>query len=78
VLHDRSDWPRERIAAALAAGRRERVNLSHGPPVYLVYLTAFGREGAVFVRDDIHDRDDRLVRARAVRRRWSAPTQRSP
>lgn len=27
------------------AGRRVPVNLSHGPPVYLVYLTAYGGEG---------------------------------
>ena len=63
LLHDRTDWPRDRIAAALAAGRRIRVNLQDGPPVYLVYLTAFGRDSEVLFRDDIYDRDDRLLRA---------------
>jgi murein L,D-transpeptidase YcbB/YkuD len=63
LLQDRTDWPRDRIAAALAAGRHVRVNLRHGPPVYLVYLTAFGRDGEVLFRDDIYDRDDRLLRA---------------
>jgi murein L,D-transpeptidase YcbB/YkuD len=71
VLRDRTDWPRDTIAATLAAGRRTRVNLAHGgPPVYLVYLTAFGRDGEVFFRDDIYDRDDRLLRALAA----GAPT----
>ena len=63
VLQDRPDWPRDRIAAALASGRHVRVSLPHGPPVYLVYLTAFGRDGEVLFRDDIYDRDDRLLRA---------------
>jgi L,D-transpeptidase YcbB len=66
VLHDRPDWPRDKIAGTLAAGRRVRVNLRGGPPVYLIYLTAFGRDGDVFFRDDIYDRDDRLLRALAI------------
>ena len=64
VLRDRADWPPDSIAAVLAAGRRVRVSLRHvGPPVYLIYLTAFGRDGQVFFRDDIYDRDARLLRA---------------
>ena len=63
LLQERTDWPRDRIAAALAARRHIRVNLKDGPPVYLVYLTAFGRDGEVLFRDDIYDRDDRLLRA---------------
>ncbi len=66
VLHDRADWPADKIASTLSAGRRVRVNLNHGPPVYLVYLTAFGREDQVLFRDDIYDRDDRLVKALAT------------
>jgi murein L,D-transpeptidase YcbB/YkuD len=66
VLHDRADWPRDSIAKTLAAGRRVRVNLRRGPPVYIIYLTAFGRDGDVFFRDDIYDRDDRLMRALAA------------
>lgn len=68
VLQDRADWPREKIATTLASGRRVRVNLQdRGPPVYLIYLTAYGRDGEVFFRDDIYDRDGRLVRAIAAR-----------
>lgn len=63
VLHDREDWPDDRIRAALDAGRRARVTLRPGVPVYLVYLTAFARDGAVAFRDDIYDRDDKLIRA---------------
>ena len=67
VLQDRADWTRDKIAGTLAAGRRVRVNLGRaGPPVYLIYLTAFGRDGEVFFRDDIYDRDERLMRALAA------------
>jgi murein L,D-transpeptidase YcbB/YkuD len=68
VLQGRSDWPRDKIAGTLSAGRRVRVNLRDGPPVYLIYLTAYGREGEVFFRDDIYDRDDKVIRALAARR----------
>ena len=65
VLQHRTDWPRDRIATTLNAGRRVRVNLSNGPAVYLVYLTAFAHEGEVTFRDDIYDRDDAILRALA-------------
>lgn len=63
VLHDRGDWPGDRIRAALEAGRRTRATVRPGVPVYLVYLTAFMREDAVAFRDDIYGRDDALIRA---------------
>lgn len=63
VLHDRADWSADRIRAALEAGRRTRVTIRPGVPVYLVYLTAFVRDGAVAFRDDIYGRDDQLIRA---------------
>jgi murein L,D-transpeptidase YcbB/YkuD len=73
VLNDRADWPPDRISATLSAGRRVRVNLKHGPPVYLVYLTAFGRDSQVLFRDDIYDRDERLVKALAAAARDARP-----
>jgi murein L,D-transpeptidase YcbB/YkuD len=63
VLHDRGEWTPDRIRAALDGGRRVRVTLRTGVPVYLVYLTAFVRDGAVAFRDDIYDRDNGLIRA---------------
>lgn len=67
VLEDRADWPRSRIAETLRTGRRLRVDLEHAVPVYLVYLTAFAREGEVAFRDDIYDRDARLLAALAAK-----------
>jgi murein L,D-transpeptidase YcbB/YkuD len=43
--------------------RRAGVTLRKGVPVYLVYLTAFERDGQMAFRDDIYDRDARLIRA---------------
>ena len=63
VLQDRADWPRERIDSTLAAGRRRRVDLARGVPVYLIYLTAFTRDGELSFRDDIYQRDARLLEA---------------
>lgn len=71
LLHDRTEWPRERIAAAMDAGKRRQVNLVHGPPVYLIYLTAFAQEGVATFRDDIYDRDKAILRALAARMRRS-------
>ena len=65
VLHDRPDWPPDRIASALATGNRERVQIKPAVPVYLVYLTVFAREGQIAFRDDIYDRDDALIRVLA-------------
>jgi hypothetical protein len=39
----------------------------HAVKGYLVYLTAYGREGEVFFRDDIYDRDNKLLRALAAK-----------
>ena len=63
VLHDRADWPADRIRTALDAGRRVQVTVRPAIPVYLVYLTAFVRDGEVAFRDDIYSRDDPLIRA---------------
>jgi murein L,D-transpeptidase YcbB/YkuD len=63
VLHARADWNADRIRTALDAGRRVQVNVRPAIPVYLVYLTAFVRDGEVAFRDDIYSRDDPLIRS---------------
>jgi murein L,D-transpeptidase YcbB/YkuD len=58
-------WDAARIGETLAAGRRVRVDLPRKLPVYLVYLTAFVRDGEVAFRSDLYDLDARLTRALA-------------
>lgn len=68
VLADRPGWGDAEIAQAIAAGETRRVPLAHSRPVYLLYWTAFvAADGTVDFRDDIYDRDLRLVAAMAGR-----------
>ena len=43
------------------------MDLTHGPPAYVIYLTAFAQEGVATFRDDIYDRDKAILRALAAR-----------
>lgn len=63
VLRDHPAWTAERIRQALDSGERLRVDLPAKVPVYLLYLTAFVRDGELQFRDDLYDRDDRLIAA---------------
>ncbi len=64
LLHDRSDWDRERIVAASQRNREQRVNLSEPIPVYLFYWTAWVEDdGTVTFREDIYEHDTALAQA---------------
>lgn len=64
VLRDDPDWPREKIDAVLASGKRTIVRLKKPVNVHLTYLTAWvNKDGTVHFRDDIYDRDKRLAGA---------------
>lgn len=57
-----SEWPRERIEAAIAAGETARLPMSRSMPVVVAYWTAFVEEdGTVEFRDDIYGRDAALA-----------------
>ena len=56
-------WDSAAVAEAVAAGDRRRVDLREKLPVYIVYLTAFVRDGAVAFRNDLYDYDARILRA---------------
>lgn len=59
-----SGWPRARIERAMASGKNTPVTLARPVPVHLVYLTAWvDAEGVVQFRDDLYNRDARLVAA---------------
>lgn len=63
VLRDDPAWTPARVRAAIGAGERARVQLQRALPVYLLYLTAFDRGGAVAFRDDLYGMDATLMRA---------------
>lgn len=59
-----SGWPRTRIERAIDSGKNTPITLARPVPVHLVYLTAWvDAEGVVQFRDDLYNRDARLVAA---------------
>ncbi len=61
VLQPDKEWDEERIHAALVDTVQKQVHLEHGLPVYLLYLTAFSRDGQVQFRDDVYGSDRRAL-----------------
>jgi murein L,D-transpeptidase YcbB/YkuD len=56
------DWPPERIAAAMAAGKTVRAALPAATPIFLMYWTAFiDVKGRVNFRDDVYGWDEELM-----------------
>jgi murein L,D-transpeptidase YcbB/YkuD len=66
VLGDQGDWSEDKISEAMQpadSGDVEPlpVDLEEPVPVYLVYLTAFIREGVLHFRDDPYNKDARAM-----------------
>ncbi len=62
VLRQYPEWTPQKIDAAMHAGKEQYVTLKRTIPVYIGYFTAFvGAEGQVYFRNDIYQRDDRLL-----------------
>jgi murein L,D-transpeptidase YcbB/YkuD len=66
VLHGQGDWTEEKIREAMQpadSGEVESVpvDLEAPVPVYLVYLTAFMRDGVLHFRDDPYRKDARAM-----------------
>ncbi len=68
VLADQGDWTEPKIREAIARPKAGQtvapitVDLKQPVPVYLVYLTAFMRDGVLHFRDDPYGKDSRVVR----------------
>ncbi|BDG09146.1 L,D-transpeptidase scaffold domain-containing protein [Anaeromyxobacter paludicola] len=71
VLRGLPDWPRARIAAAMAGPEPRRVRLTRAIPVLLVYGTAVvGEDGTARFFEDVYGHDAALDRALAAGRGW--------
>lgn len=63
VLKGQDDWTRERIEAAMHAGKEERVEIERPIPVYLIYQTVWvAEDGSVRFSGDPYDRDAAQLR----------------
>jgi len=63
LLADQDGWNREKIDAVIASGKTTRVNLKKPIKIVIGYSTAFIRDGNVFFRNDIYNRDSKLLTA---------------
>ncbi len=61
VLAGNNEWDNARIHEALADTVQESVRVTNQVPVYLLYLTAFPRDGQVQFRDDVYGSDRRAL-----------------
>jgi murein L,D-transpeptidase YcbB/YkuD len=66
VLKNNTDWTKERIENAFAAGKEEQVKLKRTIPVLVLYATALAEEdGRVFFLKDIYGHDKALLKMAA-------------
>jgi L,D-transpeptidase YcbB len=57
-------WPNEKIRAQMQDGPNDHtVELPHKIPVYIVYFTAYVRDGELYFANDLYDRDSKLIEA---------------
>ncbi|MGQ0713776.1 MAG: L,D-transpeptidase family protein [Gemmatimonadaceae bacterium] len=61
VLSNNPGWEEGRIEDAMH-GRNRRVVLKEKIPVYIVYFTAYVRDGILWFANDLYERDSELVR----------------
>ena len=59
-------WDAARVNAAMQEGEDDQsTKLSQKIPVYIVYATAYERDGQLYFGNDLYSRDDALVQALA-------------
>ncbi|MBN1278790.1 MAG: L,D-transpeptidase family protein [Chlorobiaceae bacterium] len=63
VLQDSVKWSRTAIESAIATGKTRTVYLPRRIPVFLLYLTAVAGGDSVLFRQDVYQRDSRLLKA---------------
>ncbi len=61
VFEGDSAWPDERIRQAMTSDSSRDVTVKRPVPVYLVYLTAFMRDGRLNFRNDLYGTDQRAL-----------------
>jgi len=62
LLQDKDNWNREKIVAAVDTVKQQRVALPEPVPVLLLYWTVnVGADGTVYFRDDIYQRDAKVL-----------------
>lgn len=63
LLADQEDWNREKIDALVKSGETKWVKLEKPIRIIIAYSTASARNGKVYFKEDIYDRDARVLKA---------------
>jgi len=75
LLQDDGNWNREKIDSAIDSLKQQRVNLPEPVPVLLLYWTVdVGQDGEVYFRDDIYQRDEKVLAGLDGAYQFDAPT----
>jgi murein L,D-transpeptidase YcbB/YkuD len=53
-------WPADRVQAAMHGSDNRSITLDRKIPVYIVYFTAYARDGQLYFSGDLYGRDDAL------------------
>ena len=63
LLEGQGDWDRNKIDEVVASGKTTRVNLEKRVRIIIAYGTALARDGQVQFREDIYNRDAKVLKA---------------
>ncbi|RKZ77754.1 MAG: murein L,D-transpeptidase [Gammaproteobacteria bacterium] len=63
LLADQDGWNRKKIDEVIASGKTTRVNLKKPIKIVIGYSTVLRRNGDVFFREDVYNRDSKLLKA---------------
>src|SRR5690606_35470023 len=63
LLKDAEDWDEEKIVEAMNLEEEKKVALPQTQDVWILYLSVWGKEGNIEVREDIYDMDKKLAKA---------------
>ena len=74
LLQDENNWSREKIEAAIDSVKQQRVSLSEPVPVLILYWTVnIGADGTVYFKDDIYQRDAKVLTGLDGEYKFDAP-----
>lgn len=63
LLKDAEDWDEEKIMEAMTLEEEKKVDLPEHQDVWILYLSIWGKDGDIEIREDVYDMDRKLAKA---------------
>jgi murein L,D-transpeptidase YcbB/YkuD len=63
LLRDAEDWDEGKILEAMTLDEEKKVDLPEPQDVWILYLSIWGKEGNIEIREDVYDMDKKLAEA---------------